>query len=223
MASSTGKPAKSMLYTLRTMIFPNVIWVTLINAVFVSIQIAGSRVLPSVLIARGWKFQQTGLGVTPIVIAAPFIWLLGGALADKISNVAAKRNDGHREPEAHLLNLIIPFISGVVGCLLFGFAASHASDVHWIILMFSVLLIAIGFGTTHTVSNVYMIESYPRFASPVLVNATSFRFIIGFALSATISGIIENFGLNAHIHVFCWGLVGFSYRFASHVCPWEED
>jgi hypothetical protein len=45
---------KSMLNTLRTMFFPNIIWVIVINSMFVSIQGAASQTGSSVLIAAGF-------------------------------------------------------------------------------------------------------------------------------------------------------------------------
>jgi hypothetical protein len=45
---------KSMVDTLRTMVFPNIIWVIAINSVFISIQGAAGQTGSAVLIASGF-------------------------------------------------------------------------------------------------------------------------------------------------------------------------
>jgi hypothetical protein len=171
-----------MIDTLRTMIFPNIIWVIVINSLFISIQGAASQTGSSVLIAAGfvfsavpdfyliltwscrWKFRTLGLAVIPIVIATPFVWFLGGFLADRISNSLAKRNGGRREPEAHLVNLILPLLFGIAGCVLFGYAAQNVKTAHWSVLLSGIFCISLGFLTANTVLSVYIVESYPQWA-----------------------------------------------------------
>lgn len=153
-----------MVDTLRTMVFPTIVWVIAINSVFISVQNAAGQVGSSVLIAMGWKFRTLGLAVIPIVIATPFVALLGGYVADKVSNAAARRNGGRREAEAHLLNLIFPLICGVVGCVMFGYAGQHVKTTHWSVLLMGIFLIALAFLTANTVMSVYIVESYPQWA-----------------------------------------------------------
>jgi MFS family permease len=155
---------KSMLDTVRTMFFPNILWVIVVNSILISISGAAGQTGSSILIAADWKFRLLGLAVVPIVIATPFVWLLGGFLADKVSNSVAKRNGGRREPEAHLLNLVLPLTLGVVGCVLFGYAGQHVLTLHWSVLLGSIFLIALGFLTANTVFSVYIVESYPQWA-----------------------------------------------------------
>jgi MFS family permease len=156
--------AKSMLDTVRTMLFPSVLWVVMVNSAFISVQNAAGQTGSSVLIAAGWKFRNLGLAVVPIVIATPFVALLGGYVADKVSNAVARRNGGRREPEGHLLNVIFPLVCGVVGCLLFGFAAQNIKTQHWSVLLFAIFLISLGFLTVNTVLSVFIVESYPQWA-----------------------------------------------------------
>lgn len=155
---------KSMIDTVRTMFFPSVVWVIMVNSAFISIQNAAGQTGSSVLIAAGWKFRNLGLAVVPIVIATPFVALLGGYVADKVSNAVAKRNGGRREAEGHLWNVIFPLICGIVGCLLFGFAAQNIRTQHWSVLLTGIFLIAVGYLTANTVLSVYIIESYPQWA-----------------------------------------------------------
>lgn len=156
--------AKSMVDTVRTMFFPNILWVIVINSIFISVQGAAGQVGSSVLIAAGWKFKTLGLAVVPIVIATPFVWALGGFIADKVSNTIAKRNGGQREPEAHLVNLIIPLLFGITGCILFGYVGDNIKTTPGFVLLFGIFSIALGFLTVNTVLSVYVVESYPQWA-----------------------------------------------------------
>lgn len=101
------------------------------------------------------------------MIATPFVALLGGYVADKVSNAVAKRNGGQREPEGHLLNIVIPLLFGIAGCLLFGYAGEHLQMVHWSVLLAGIFCISLGFLTANTVLSVYVIESYPQWAGYV--------------------------------------------------------
>lgn len=105
-----------------------------------------------------------GLAVIPVVIASPLVWFFGGFMADKISNWHARRNGGIREPEAHLLSLIIPLLSGVLGPILFGYAAENVDTVSIYVFLFGIFLIGFSFLTANTLFSVYLVESYPAFA-----------------------------------------------------------
>lgn len=159
-----GLAVRSIWEMIKTTFFPNVLWVILINSMFSAIQNANAQVVSSVQIAAGWSFETTGLVFVPFVIASPFVWLFGGFLADKISNWHARRNGGRREPEAHLLSLIVPLSAGIVGPIVVGYAGENIGTVPTIVILVGVFLIAFGYLTTSAVVSVYLVESYPRFA-----------------------------------------------------------
>lgn len=159
-----GLAARSIWEMIKTTFFPNVLWVILINSMFSAIQNANAQVVSSVQLAAGWSFETTGLIFIPFVIASPFVWVFGGFLADKISNWHARRNGGRREPEAHLLSLIVPLLAGIVGPIVVGYAGENIGKVPTIVILVGVFLIAFGNLTTSAVVSVYLVESYPRFA-----------------------------------------------------------
>jgi MFS family permease len=148
-----------------------------------------------------WKFKTLGLAVLPIVFATPFVWLFSGYLADKIANKVAKRT-GRREPEAHLLTLIVPLFLGILGAILFGYAGSHILTVHWSMLLFGIFFVALSFLSANTIISVYVVESYPQWAGPVLVNISSFRCIIGFALSFRATTWVAQMGFMASFAIY---------------------
>lgn len=155
---------RAVLDTIKTTFFPNILWVIIVNSIFVSTQGAAGQVGSAVLIAAGWQFEKLGLAVVPIVIASPFVWFFGGYLADKISNWHARRNGGVREPEAHLLSLIFPLLSGIVGPILFGYAGANPGTVSVYVFLTGIFLVGFSYLTANTLFAVYLVESYPAFA-----------------------------------------------------------
>ena len=71
-------------------------------------------------------------------------------------------NGGSREPEHHLVNLIMPFVLGVTGCFIFGYAGDN--DLHWGILLLGAMLVIFAFLTVMSIFNVFIVESYPMWA-----------------------------------------------------------
>ena len=155
---------RSVRDTLRTMLFPNVLWAVAVNAALISVFNAAGQTASAVLIAAGWKFKVLGLALLPVVVATPLVWLLGGYVADEVSNGIARRNGGRREPEVHLLNLVAPLVMGVLGCVLFGYAAENVATASWFVFLMGIFFIALGFMVANTVMSVYVVESYPQWA-----------------------------------------------------------
>ena len=163
-SSEWKRAAASVWETIKTTFFPNVLWVILVNSILVSAQGAAGQVGSSVLIAAGWKFDMLGFAVVPLVIASPIVWFFGGYVADKISNAHARRNGGRREPEAHLLSLILPLAAGIAGPVLFGYAGQNIKDLPSIVVLISIFLTGFSYLTTNTLFSVYLVESYPSLA-----------------------------------------------------------
>lgn len=162
--SAWTRAKRSVWDTIKTCLFPNIMWVILVNSIFISAQGAAGQVGSAVLIAAGWEFERLGLAVIPVVIASPFVWLFGGFFADKISNWHARRNGGRREPEAHLLSLILPLLCGIAGPILFGYAGENIDTTPAIVLLIAIFLIGFSFLTANTLFSVYLVESYPGYA-----------------------------------------------------------
>lgn len=156
-----------MWETVKTTFFPNVLWVIVANALLVSVQGAAGQVASAVLLAAGWRFEAMGLSVLPLVVASPLVWLVGGWGADAVTNWHARRNGGRREPEAHLLSLVLPLLCGVVGPLLFGYAGQNVATVSMYVLLAGIFCIGFAFLTANALFSVYLVESYPAYAGCV--------------------------------------------------------
>ncbi|KAK1986123.1 major facilitator superfamily transporter [Colletotrichum cereale] len=217
---------QSTIDMFKTTLFPNIIWVIIINSILVSMQGALSQVASSLLIAAGWKFETLGFIVIPIVIASPFVWFFGGYVADWVSNWLAKRNGGQREPEAHLVSLIFPLLASIVGPIMFGYAGEHIRDIPSMVVLVSIFLVGFGLLTANTIFAVYLVESYPRYAGPVLVNVSSSRLIIGFIMSFNVTTWIEQLGFFRNFGIYSAALAGVSmllpvmYKYGKPMRAW---
>ncbi|OBT64191.1 hypothetical protein VE03_06877 [Pseudogymnoascus sp. 23342-1-I1] len=198
------KDAKlSMLEIVESLLFPSVVWIVLTNAVFIGVSLASSMTMSSVLLAPpySWSFQYVGLSTIPIVISAVFVYVIGSWGADKMSNSVTKRQGGRREAEVHLTNLIFPLFCGILGCILFGVGGEYVYSVHWTAILVGAALLNFSFLTINIVGSVYCVESYPKWAGPVLVNVASFRNIIGFAFTFGVADWVQVRG-----YMGCFGI-----------------
>ncbi|KAJ4424439.1 hypothetical protein N0V82_000961 [Gnomoniopsis sp. IMI 355080] len=185
--------AISMLDTLKTTFFPAVVWSIITNSIFLITTQAVQQLGSFALLAEGWEFQWTGLSVVPFVLAAVMTFLVSGPFAERLNNMVAKRRNGVREAEFSLLNMIIPFVAGITGCFVFGWAGQ--SDVHWAFILLGLFLTLFSFLCTMITINVFIVESYPQWAGPVLVNVSSLRLIIGFFFGSLATTWVQQKGL----------------------------
>ncbi|WQF86760.1 Putative major facilitator superfamily, MFS transporter superfamily [Colletotrichum destructivum] len=203
------KPAaKSMLDALRSTYFPAIIWAVLVNSAMIVINQATQQINPFALLAQGWQFQWTGLMVLPFFAATALVYVFGGPVADSISNAVTRWQGGSREPEHHLANLIFPLVSGIVGCFVFGTAGEK--NMHWAVLLVGSFLIVFAFLTTMTILNVFIVESYPQWAGPVLVNVSSLRIVIAFFVASKATVWIAKYGPLATFALYAETIIVFS-------------
>jgi MFS family permease len=197
--------AWSMLNTLRTTLMPAVVWATLANGIFIIVNSAAQQITSFALLAQGWEFQYTGLSVLPFIGATALVYVFAGPVADRVANAATRHNNGSREPEHHLLNTGVPFIAGIAGCFIFGYAGQN--NVHWGVLLFGSFLIIFAFLTILSVVNVFIVESYPMWAGPVLVNVSSLRLIIAFFLSSQATAWIAEKGFLGTFAIYAEAII----------------
>ncbi|KAL8303352.1 hypothetical protein RB597_005094 [Gaeumannomyces tritici] len=171
----------SMLDTLRTTFLPVVLWVTAANSALLVATQAATQVLSFALLAQGWRFELTGLGVLPFVAAALFVYVFAGPVADRVVHVGHAATQQRRQKD-NLPNFIFPFTLGIAGAFLFGAAAQQR--MHWAVLLLASYLVIFAYLTVLTLGNVLVVESYPVWAGPVLVNVGSMRITVAFFLAS---------------------------------------
>ncbi|KAK8136120.1 hypothetical protein PG984_004060 [Apiospora sp. TS-2023a] len=192
---------KQFIDTLKTTIFPAVIFGTLVNSAFSIVQQSIGQIISFSLLAAGIPFEWTGLAVIPSIFATVIVYFFGGPLADKVSiKMSQVLGKGKREPEYSLPNLVLPFVLGIAGCFIFGVAAQ--SNLHFTVLLLGSFFILSGALTSLTLVNTFVIESYPQWAGPVLTNVSSLRIFVSFFFSSQVTTWIEQ---NGNLAVFAGG------------------
>jgi len=178
------KGAMAFLDTMQTFFYPSILFVTLLNgSVIAAVFAAGFTAAPALLtVPWNWPFDHIGLCLVPVLIAALFVGVTTGPVADWFANLIAKKR-GARIPENQLINLFLPWACSLLGALLFGISAQHKERYHWIVFLLGLAFMAFGFLGTSTITTVYVLECYPHIAGPALVNVASFRFIMAFFLT----------------------------------------
>ncbi len=110
-------------------------------------------------------------------------YIFGGPLADKLSlKISRIRGSKGREPEYQLPNLIVPFVCAMIGCGIFGLAQHF--HLHVAVLLTGSFFLGVGTMTAFTILKTFTIESYPHWPGPVLVNVSTYRTLISFAISS---------------------------------------
>ncbi|PPJ61174.1 hypothetical protein CBER1_10294 [Cercospora berteroae] len=190
-----SKGWQAFLDTIFTFFYPQIFFVTCLNSAMMAATFAAGYNVAAPLLTRpwSWSFYHIGLCMVPVLIGAIFVAFLTGFGADWTANWVAKAR-GKRLPENQLLNLIIPTICTIVGCVVYGLAGSHIGEYHWAVFLLGLGLIAFGFLGTNTVGAVYVLETYPHLAGPALVNIASFRCLIAFILSFRVTEWVSEFG-----------------------------
>lgn len=196
----TGKPewkegVNAMWDSIRTFFYPHLFFITMLNSAVIALAVAAGYTAAPQLLADpwSWPFYHLGFCLFPIILAACASFILSGYGADLVANwIAGKK--GARTPEVQLLNLIFPCLTGLIGCLLFGFSGEHPERYHWMVFLLGLAFIAFAFLATNTIGIVYVLESNPQLAGPSLVNIASFRCLIAFALSFKVSEWVADFG-----------------------------
>lgn len=183
----------SVLDSLRTALFPAVLWAAAVNAVLLMVQQAMVRQMAAVMQAQGWPFALRGVGAAVAVGAAgvaavPLAGPLGSAFSLAVTrhlraqqvrresmlivedqDRPRRRLTSRREAEHNLPLMVLPFALSIAGCFLFG--ATAQSGMHWAMLVVAAFLAILGLLLAWVVLAVLLVESYPGWAGACLAHA----------------------------------------------------
>ncbi|CAK7212195.1 hypothetical protein SCUCBS95973_001361 [Sporothrix curviconia] len=187
-----------MLRSIQTTYFPAMLLVICIDAVFFIILQSIGQTISFALLAAGIPYELSGLTMLIGLVASGIVYLFGGPFADKLTlKISRLRGKTSREPEFQLPNLFVPFLASMAGCIIFGCAV----QLHWhiAVTLFGNTLLMVGSMTAATVLKTFIIESYPQWPGPVLVNVNTLRTVISFGFSSHASSWVQDRG---YLYVF---------------------
>ncbi|ERS98383.1 hypothetical protein HMPREF1624_05167 [Sporothrix schenckii ATCC 58251] len=169
-------------WPIKVMYYPAVIWSSLLYGV-----ILGWVVIEQTVDATAFPeiYGFSDLGVGNLNIAA-FIGgiigcLVGGPASDYFVAYISRKQQGYFRPEKRLYFLVLGFIIGPIGLMLWG-AGLH-NQLHWSVPV-------VGWGITYcvlclvpTVAITYVVDCYRPLAGETLTGMTAFKNTFAFALS----------------------------------------
>lgn len=132
---------------------PAVLWASLDNAVTIGMVILISTNFSSAF-GNTYGFQpwQSGLTYISSIVGSLVAVLFGGTITDSVADKLTTINGGIRTPEMRLPTMIVPLVSGPLGCMLYGMGIFKS--LHWICPV-----IGIGLGIAHPI---YLLLFYFR-------------------------------------------------------------
>lgn len=151
----------TIVATFRTMVFPAVVWATLLQTVSGVTMGATGQVVSFALLAAGVPFELTGLSNIPNIFATVIIFFVGGVGAEKVTQWISRKRGG-REPEYQLPNLILPVILAVAGGMIFGVADQFS--LHYMVLLTGTFLMLTAPLLSAPIIQTFIMESYPQWA-----------------------------------------------------------
>lgn len=178
--------------TLKTTVFPAVIWCTLLQTAFGLVLGATGQATSFALLAAGVPFELTGLSNIPQILSTIVVFLVGGPVADKVTLWLSRRRGGVREAEYHLANLIMPIFFAIVGAIIFGYA--NQFTLHYAFLLLGTFFVITATLIAVPVVNNFVIESYPQWAAPVVVNVATLRIFTTFFLNTQATTWLSQLG-----------------------------
>lgn len=155
----------NIVATFKTMVFPAVMFATILQTVSGLTMGATGQVVSFALLAAGVPFELTGLSQIPNIFATALIFLIGGVGAEKMTQCISRKRGG-REPEYQLPNLILPVILGVAGAMIF--AVADQMSLHYMVLLTGTFLMMTAPLLSAPVIQTFIMESYPQWAGYVL-------------------------------------------------------
>ncbi|KXH67483.1 major facilitator superfamily transporter [Colletotrichum salicis] len=177
--------------TLKTTMFPAVLWCTLLQVAFGMVMGATGQATSFALLAAGIPFELTGLSQIPQILSTIVVFVVGGPVADSVSLWISKKKGG-REAEHQLPNLILPIFFAITGALIFGYADQN--HLHYAVLLLGTFFLMTSTLITAPIVQNYVIESYPQWAGPVLVNVSTLRVFISFPLNTQVTTWLQELG-----------------------------
>lgn len=111
----------------QCLLFPNVLWVVLMNSCVLGIYVVMVSEFSGILLAPPYSYPFTSLGFVQggqIAVAMLMLPILGYG-GDMLTKALAKRNGGVSEPEYRLIPIALPAIVVVISCVIFGMAGQH--------------------------------------------------------------------------------------------------
>ncbi|PQE25602.1 HOL1 (member of major facilitator superfamily) protein [Rutstroemia sp. NJR-2017a BBW] len=188
---------------MQSLTSPGIVYAILVPSITIGSAVAISLTYNDVLVNHyGWPAKSVGLINIAPMPAAFLAMAAAGYGGDRITLWAARRNGGVAIPEHRLIPLIIPFVTGIVGMLLYAFTADNSShNGSWAGPVLGWGIFEFAFVCTLITSTTFAAECWPQNPGPALVLVVGTKNIISFAISYALNYMVTAHGYKWSIGV----------------------
>ncbi|KAE8347025.1 hypothetical protein BDV24DRAFT_147148 [Aspergillus arachidicola] len=153
-----------------------------------------------------WSGEKVGLTNAAALIGSILGTVFAGNVSDWFIIIAARRNNGIREPEHRLILLALTAVITSGGLVMYGKGVEVG--LHWICPVFGMGLMAFGFTASSIIGETYILDSYRAVAPASLVLINIFRNLIGMTFVFAVQPWLIHSGYgNAYIQMMAMGLI----------------
>lgn len=184
--------------------FPSIAWAGFIYGINLSWYNVLNATASPVLSAApyNWSTGLVGCIYAGPIIGAALGSLWAGVVADKLTLMLARRNNGVREPEQRLWPLGLSAVLSCVGLIVWGVGAQH--NIHWAGLAIGLGILTFGCVTGGSIALSYNIDCFKDISGDSTTSIIIIRNTLGFAISYGITPWYTNMGLQD-----CFIMAGF--------------
>jgi hypothetical protein len=179
---------KALLRPIPLMIFPSVLFSTIVNGAMLTWVVISSIISGQVLLYPPYNLRPDTLAYLslPLSGAALISSLISGIASDWQIKYMARKNGGVYEPEFRLLMLIPAVVISTVGFLLLGPLYNRQAPVYQIVLANVLFSVAMPFGSSACTT--YILDTMQNSASEAFVATTLFKSLYMFLATFYVPG-----------------------------------
>ncbi|KAF9892290.1 hypothetical protein FE257_002067 [Aspergillus nanangensis] len=184
-------------------LFPSVFWLILCCGALLGTYILMSAVFAEVLLAPPYSFNPENLGFVmgAQAIVSFVVQPIAGYGSDFILRWLSTRNKGVSEPEYRLIPAILPFVVGVVSCVVFGRSCAQPEDWAWAGVAVPMNALFYSFISIVVLSFVYTMDCYPQRGHVAMVALCAGRGFIAFGISFGTTAFVRHSGYDGALDI----------------------
>lgn len=205
----------------QCVLFPNILWVILMNSISLGIYVIAVTEFGSILSSPPYNYSSTSLGLVQggqIVVSLIMVPVLGLG-GDQLIKWIAKHRNGVAESEIRLIPMLIPVAVLIISSVIFGRAGSSPYD--WSPWAINTTFNGIYFAFIGVILTgyTYSLDSYAERAAPILVLICAIRGLISFGISFGVTKFITQLGYQGAFDI-CTIVTGVVAAFGIPIFLW---
>ncbi|PYH95319.1 MFS transporter [Aspergillus ellipticus CBS 707.79] len=207
---------------LPMLLVPGVLIASMMYGVVLGAVVSISTLAADLFSPPPYNFSSAALGLFSLgsFVGILVVWPIAGPLTDSLSSYLRKRNNNVHKPEHRIPALIVPFLIGPVGLVVFGYTISR--NMQYVAPAAGSAMSAASLTLVPSVMLSYVVDAYPHTSGEALVVVNTSKNIVAFGLSKGSVSWMTNQGVAKMFYEFAgiqWAVLtlGLPLYFAG---PW---